>query len=223
MDGYAPHNTGDLVKMAELQKVVGEWSQANFGDQESKSSQVRAVIKTARKDGKIASPNDFDMLDIRVALGSLAPMLGICEEVGELWSTDDDDEQKDGCGDIMVYLCDYSCRENDPVDLSHIYNTLPRFQDTDWKVDEDDNYESQLVAAMGDLCHCTLKRLQGIRRMDDPIAYANKRNDAIRRILLCVDCLCLVNWETDAVNILQTTWDNVVSKRDWKKNPEEGA
>lgn len=86
--------------LKEMQGLVGSWSKQNFGDQVSKANGM--------------------------TLGSLAPLLGVVEEVGELCHATlkhhqgirgFDDPAKyeeaviDAAADIMVYLCDYAERE----------------------------------------------------------------------------------------------------------------
>lgn len=86
--------------LEEIQSRVGYWSQLNFGDQTSKATGV--------------------------PLGSLAPLMGVAEELGELFHATlkrhqgirgfDNDEtfiaaRNDAVADILVYLCDYASRE----------------------------------------------------------------------------------------------------------------
>jgi len=86
--------------LALIQSEVAKWSRVNFGDQVSKATDQ--------------------------VLGSLSPLLGLVEEVGELSHVTlkhhqgirgYDDEQKyqeerdDAVGDILIYLCDYASRE----------------------------------------------------------------------------------------------------------------
>lgn len=93
----------------ELQQEISDWSQANFGINESKQTGQQ--------------------------LDSLCPLLGVVEEVGELSHVvlkrhqgircyDDDvkytQERNDALADIMIYLCDFAAREG--VNLSQIIN-----------------------------------------------------------------------------------------------------
>ena len=102
----------DYLSLNEIQNEISRWSEKNFGSQESK-----------------AYPN--------LVLGSLAPLLGVVEEVGELCHATlkyhqgirgyDNleyyrNERDDAVGDIMVYLCDYASREG--IDLQQILNDV---------------------------------------------------------------------------------------------------
>jgi len=107
--------------LSQIQSEIGEWSRRNFGEQTSKVT------------GQV--------------LGSLAPLLGAAEEVGELMHVvlkrhqgirgyDDDAkyirERDDAIADILVYLCDFSCREG--VDIAKALDeTWAGVQRRDWE------------------------------------------------------------------------------------------
>jgi len=105
-----------------IQDAVAAWSQKNFGDQVSKVTGV--------------------------SLHSLAPLLGIVEEVGELTHAVLKRHQgirgmdvpevyekarDDALADILVYLCDFAAREG--VDLMGVLaSTWSQVSQRDWKV-----------------------------------------------------------------------------------------
>lgn len=115
--------------MRDIQKQVGEWSRQNFGDQISKQTLAE--------------------------LGSIAPLLGIVEEVGEL-------------------------------------------------------------------THAVLKRHQGIRGFDDDKVYEEARDDAIGDILIYLCDFCSREG-VDVQHALESTWNGIVAKRDWKKDKDGGT
>ena len=95
------------MSLREIQREIGEWSRRNFGEQVSKATGQR--------------------------LGSLCPLLGVQEELGELCHVvlkrhqgirgyDDDvkyqTERDDALADILVFLCDFS--EDEGVDLEGV-------------------------------------------------------------------------------------------------------
>ena len=121
------------MSLREIQREIGEWSRRNFGDQVSKST------------GQV--------------LGSLSPLLGIQEELGELCHVvlkrhqgirgyDDDAkyqaERDDAMADIMVYLCDYASREG--VDLEGVLTmTWNRVKSRDWTNRPQDANQHEVV------------------------------------------------------------------------------
>jgi hypothetical protein len=74
-----------ILPIGRVQKEVGEWSIANFGDQ------------TSKFDGTTMGPRN--------------PLLGMIEEIGEACESTTADEFKDAIGDVGIYLCDYASRE----------------------------------------------------------------------------------------------------------------
>lgn len=170
-----------------VQKEVGEWSRANFGEQVSRHNGA--------------------------CLGSTAPLLGIGEEIGELLAANTTDDRKDAIGDIMVYLCDWAAR--DGVSLADVVSE-PR-----------DAYHAtgltDVMVGFGQMCHATLKRHQGIRGFDDRKVYQKAIAKAVRLLFNGLDSYSRLNCSGCAAVQLSTTWTKVVAKRDWKKNPGQGA
>lgn len=121
------------MSLREIQQEIGEWSRRNFGDQVSKST------------GQV--------------LGSLSPLLGVQEELGELCHVvlkrhqgirgyDDDAkyqaERDDAMADIMVYLCDYASREG--VDLEAVLTmTWNKVKSRDWTKRPQDANQHEVV------------------------------------------------------------------------------
>lgn len=175
----------------ELQTQVGQWSEFNFGQQQSK-------------------------VDPDLFLGSLAPLMGVTEEMGELieaLNIHDFKEVEDALGDIGVYLCDYATREG--FRLLHV---LP----TDNLRASNDHIEN-VVVALGRLYHVTLKRHQGIRGMDDPNTYTAKRDEAVGKLLQRLYQFAHGVHGWDYLCIVHETWKKVVQKRNWNVNPTDGS
>lgn len=109
--------------LTEIQHEIGEWSSKNFGVQES-----------------------------------INPLLGVGEEFGELLHAtlkrrqairgfDDDkqytDARDDAVADLLVYLCDYCCKEN--IDLLKVLNeTWYKVSQRDWKANPENAAEVAL-------------------------------------------------------------------------------
>lgn len=178
-------------KIRTIQAAVAGWSRANFGNQESKA--VPGLV-----------------------LGSMAALMGLAEEAGELDAAHSSIEYRDALGDMGVYLCDYAAREG--VALADYY---PDSKDGVFVLaDHAPNEGDSFTEALGRLFHCTLKRHQGIRGFLDSAKYADYRDKAIRDLLRLLVGECMEEG-FDFLDNLQTTWDEVVKKRNWKTNPED--
>ena len=176
-------------KLPLLIKEVGMWSKENFGEQQSKSRDIM--------------------------LGSLAPLLGIMEEVGELMEAECKESigesaheaRLDAVGDILIYFCDYIYREEVTLRYNHCE-----------QLTSDSRVPMVLV---GKLCHATLKRHQGIRGYD----VAAKYHAEIEKV-----ATELVDWlfhyagdmGLDLMTVGEQVWKTVVSKRNWKKDKVNG-
>lgn len=166
-----------------IQQNVGLWSLENFGQQQSK-------------------------VDPDLFLGSLAPLMGIAEEIGELASAQYVEEVEDALGDIAIYLCDYAARENFQLQPLWPDNIIPATQDV-----------SVLMKPLGELFHCTLKRHQGIRGFDMFPTYVKARDKAVQDLLKAMVAVASGHGFSLPATI-QSTWELVVAERDWKKNPQ---
>lgn len=128
-------------------------------------------------------------------LGCLAPLMGMCEEVGELDSSLTDSDTKDAVGDVVIYLMDYCYRSG--VGLWDLYCRLSPNLLTP-------------AEAVGRLHHVQLKRLQGIRGMDADIVFEDARFFAVVDVLRS-----LVITERQPFAVAVEVWNTVVSKRKW--------
>lgn len=168
----------------ELVPQISQWSRANFGNQTSK-----------------VTGQDLE---------SIAPLLGIMEEFGELVESTSSDADKDAVADILVYLADFCAR--DGVDVSRL--TIHHFRKEDLARKSCRNLCSSSKIT-GKLCHAVLKRHQGIRGFDNTDYYVSIRDEEIGRILGF-----LVNTFSDVFceNALRAVWDKV-KNRNWKADP----
>lgn len=192
-----------MTLIEEIQEQVGQWSRDNFGAQETDLLTVMRGF-----DGKPTGS---------VALGSLAPLLGLFEEAGELCASPDATERLDAVGDILIYLCDYTYRERV---FGLRFSALVR-QAAEVKVTEEDCY-SRLVGHIGKLAHCTLKRLQRIRGFDDFHKYSSTRDEHIVGVLSSCRTILQREFNKTLEEQLESTWTEVVRKRNWKTNPQAG-
>lgn len=191
------------MTISEVQNAVYNWSKSNFRDN---ASPLLPVTYT-----EYSTPT--------ACLGSVAAVLGVVEECGEVARATDKNDVLDGVGDVMVYLCDFAGREG--FDLGQVSPSQPA---------ETAGLSTprKLMSAAGKLCHCVLKRHQRIRGMDDDNAYAAARHEAVAELLWSLDeVLAMVTHETglrwSLKNALTFTWEKVVAKRNWNADPSQGG
>lgn len=149
--------------------------------------------------GKWSQHNFGDQLPHR-------PAMGIVEELTELSEAlDEKDVTKvlDAVGDIVIYMADYYYRRGWDFSATWV-GRLP-------------SDSGSIIHLIGRLCHSHLKGEQNIRG-------GSEKHDAEVRvtcsyILGHLDTICTF-MDRDLVGVVQETWD-VVSKRDWKKNPTD--
>lgn len=169
-----------MLTMKELKNAVGEWSERNFGAQVSK-------CKWSKLEGQ--------------ALGSLAPLLGIIEELAEMEEAVallKLEDVKDSIGDQCIYLADYCRREGCEI---------PPPQHTNMP----------LLACVRGLIHATLKSHQGIRGFDSAEKYMEVRDTALSLYIGRLSQLSL-QYTGETLNaVANKVWEKV-AKRDWQKN-----
>lgn len=195
---------GTIVKsLQQIQAEVGEWSLENFGQNVTKAR----GYETEHGD--------------TCHLGSLCSVLGMMEESGELSDAmegRDTTAAVDAIGDIGIYLCDFASREN--FCLTNVLGPPMQMLQSDAV-----RYPlSGITGAMGMLSHAVLKHHQGIRGMDDPVKYYQSRDEAVRRLVFFID-RGITSWNLGLtfLQIIEQTWNNVVSKRNWKSQKERGV
>lgn len=191
----------DLSAINEIIREVTAWSKKNFGEQRSKA-------------------------DSTMVLGSLAPLLGIGEELGEMYeadfkrrnSTEDWDTDKadsalvDALGDICIYLCDFCGREGIEV---------PPNRTLEWDRSLEASGPGGICIVAGKLFHAVLKRHQGIRGYDSTIKYITECRDLTLMMFVSIDRACHFVG-TDVNTVLSNVWAKV-SQRDWTKNKTSGG
>jgi len=197
---------------------VGTWSQKNFGTQTSKALTIASLAPLG-----LGSPDDTPQTALHrigddlppgtiretpYLLGSLAPLLGMVEEVGEWFLAETNAEQKDALADVGIYLCDYASREGFILP-EPILAEVPIVADP----------LASLIMVLGNLCHVTLKHHQGIRGFDDRGHYKIKRSLACQLIVNNLAEYAEQDFATPFITILDEVWTDV-RHRNWKKNPQ---
>jgi len=168
--------------LGQIQQEVGDWSVKNFGLQTSKANGI--------------------------ALGSLAPLLGIVEEIGELYDAVMDADKEDALADTGVYLCDFACREG-----AHL------FYSSDEQIEK--LRSDALISLLGKLSHVVLKHHQGIRGYDVESKYITERDHILGKIMAVLCRMCKAYLNKPYLEVLTKVWKDV-SSRDWKKHSKEG-
>lgn len=166
-----------VVVMKNLIPEIGEWSQRNFGENVSKET------------GQ----------EIR----ELGPFLGVVEECGECYESDNYSDILDSVADRLVFLCDFIRRDH--MDLNDI--TV--------EYDPEQLTEKHLLIILGKWAHIQLKRHQGIRGFNDCEKYRQHRAEVISKFLGWT----ILNYgEEVCCDALNRVW-NKVKHRNWKADP----
>ncbi len=185
-----------MKSLDEICREVGQWSTYNFGFQETRHM-------VGDLNGSVALP-DGDVITVR--LGSTAPLMGIAEELGELFEADEDMKFFDAIGDICIYAMDYTCREGMEWPQGGLHENEEEFDPL-----------TGVVVMVGRLFHATLKRHQGIRGFERDGVYEEARGAAVRRLVYYLGTTCENVLETTLETVANETWETVVKKRNWRE------
>ena len=202
---------------SQIQVQVGAWSLKNFGAQFTpylEAHLARNETTDIPLDEVKAVVSPFHETGMLVALGSLAPLMGLVEELGELAEAEiasDKEGIRDSCADMAIYMCDYLCREN----LTWPTTPAPRELATHGK--------ESLQAALGKLYRAHLKRHQRIRGMHNPGLFHEARSTSIMLFVWHLKAYAREVAGEDLLILLNEVWNKIVSKRDWNQNAKEGA
>lgn len=198
-----------------IQQQVGEWSRKNFGWQETPYLSVYGpgTIRPDQPRGQDDRAGVPVPPPLCVGLGSLAPLLGLVEEVGEMITAEDNTGRHDAIGDIAIYLCDYCSREGIPWPGG--------WQDID-PAEQCEPFEG-IVGAVGAMAHCHLKRHQRIRGFHDHSVFLRARGRALRSLIWHLDRVARAGGKADLLTVLNETWTKIVKKRDWKSDAVSGG
>lgn len=138
-------------------------------------------------------------------INGLAPILGIMEEVGELQEAIERNSKieliLDAVGDIGIYSLDAIGRYE--LNLQAI-----------WPIDlEVLEPNLSAISYAGQIAHHALKRHQGIRGYEDETFFKTELEKSMGLLLQRLENLYPMT------QITIDTWNETVSKRDWKKEP----
>jgi hypothetical protein len=138
-------------------------------------------------------------------LGCLPPLLGIVEEVREYDEAIDLSEQEDALGDICIFLMDYCKRSGMQLDFPTQFDLT----------------NTDISYWVGQLSHVRLKRIQGIRGMDNIEVFRVKEYEAVEGILAACETTALSFHPDGIFDIACKTFTNVVKKRQWHTQPDK--
>jgi len=189
----------------QIQFQVGAWNIEQFGGHETPYLAVyepgTIQYNRARAEGERPGTRHHSFV---TALGSLAPLMGLVEEVGELMVDDGDEKAcQDAIGDIAGYLCEYCCRENIP--FPGRAELAKREQYT--------SPGAGLVVYLGRLYHCHLKRYQRIRGYHDPGVFTPARAEALRGFVWHLTEFAKKHTKTNLLTILNQVWNKVKKRK----------
>ena len=203
-----------MQSFEQIRAQVGRWSQENFSGQETPYLRVyhAGSIKQDHPRSVEDAPGDELTCPLVIGLDGLAPLMGMVEEVGELFDADSKDNARDAIGDIAVYLCDYCYREG---------VGWPR---TDTIPDREKLKPVRgVVVDVGKLFHCHLKRFQRIRGFHNLLTFSAARMEAIYGLVWHLEQLAKEETSGDLLMLLNETWNSIIRKRDWRTDPVGGG
>jgi hypothetical protein len=188
--------------MPELATEINNWAVTNFGN--TPVTHLRVLNNGFPLPGKV------------VELNWIAPFFGLAEEIAELHmalnvpTIADNylDEVIDAIADIGIYFCDYLARRRTIYDFSEL-SIAPHLLD--------------LSIAYGQIAHCELKHAQKIRGMGDAEVFSEKHKLACVSFYNTLNDVSLANSSLTIEEIIDKTFQETVSKRDWKKNNATGT
>lgn len=132
----------------------------------------------------------------------LRPILGYFEELDEHLFASTEEESDDAIADALIYLLDFHYQIGMPVDYD------PRTQ-------------ASVIGEPRRIFRILLKRIQGIRGYDSDEQYYRELREAMNYEINTLVALKGNNYG-DLVRLVEETFNKVVSKRDWRKNPHDG-
>lgn len=195
-----------MLNFDQLVREVGEWSENNFGWQETKHLTIPWQTDGCSYTTTLAHP---------VNLNSICPLMGIVEEIGELYEGGTEPEIKDSIGDAVIFSCDFCFRERTILHIGH--NNLAE------EIRVDIEPDRALVIYVARLLRTVLKRHQGIRGMDNDESYRKARDLNMYHFIHQLSRFVKQTFpKTSLLQIANETWNDIVKKRDWKKNKETG-
>lgn len=143
------------------------------------------------------------------------PLLGIIEELGEFlegYDLKDSAKMDDAAADTVIYMLDFCVRNS-----WNIVDLIP--EDTP---DITGCLHSMVAHLMGKLAHSQLKLDQGIRGTKEE--HEADLRDSLTRVLGIFDwCFTTSEISGHWHDLVDTVWEKVVSKRNWKKNTVNGV
>jgi len=140
---------------------------------------------------------------------SWQPLLGICEELGELVGSINHEEQRDAIGDVVIFAIDY-CNAMG-WDVESVFDRRISHRPSASAM-------SNLLFHVGKLQHCYLKAMQRIRGN----ASEHEANGKHALGSLFAELEIVAGGTQAFLNCVDDTWETV-KKRDWVKHRAEAA
>lgn len=139
------------------------------------------------------------------------PLIGLVEEFGEFAAANNEADRVDAVADVMIFAADYCTSMGWRIGDVWCESSLPQIINSA----ETQKPDVAILINLGRLCHAHLKQSQGVRTEED---WQSEGRQALARLFALLRIVSGV----DVVQATKRTWDSVVSKRDWLKNPAAG-
>lgn len=105
------------------------------------------------------------------------------------------------------------------MDLENMQQTVAAWQARNFGHPRGGDLLLGVMEELGELTHAQLKGMQNIRHTPGEIIA--QKVDAVGDLMIYLMNYCTAEGLSLA-DCLEHTWDDVVSKRDWRKDPKEG-
>lgn len=136
------------------------------------------------------------------------PLHGVVEEYGEYIEAGHPDDVFDALADMGIYLCDFAARCNVSIDAAAAFAELTNGQ---IRVDITQN---EVVCTIARVNRAFLKMKQKIRQSEEHEEQLIKQ---IGILWMTLNVLAHRSCDKSIYDLVRSTWDQVVSKRDWTK------
>lgn len=206
---------------------VGRWAELNFGFTEVPTTQVlydtgEDIVRVDVLDLNAMVPSRAEGIYTgpTAALGALAPVLGLVEEIGELSRANSEGDVLDAIGDIAIYLADSMYRlKITPAELFSILGIAEGHKWPGWAT-----VNARLTQSVGRVCHVVLKRAQRIRGMHIGTDFRFALVDSLGLLASALEHAADVHTRDDdnkypipAWKVGRSVFDEIVAKRNWRK------
>lgn len=162
-------------------------------------------------------------VDEHTVLGPVAPLLGIIEEIGELFDSITVCELKDAIADVMIFLADFHYRKGFNSATLILWNRVADRIEVESGISLERQTEKMLMSNVGRLAHIELKRHQAIRGYGETLQYISEMSVIITDILVLLARIYCIHTDDiltldEMLTLTEKVWDSV-KQRKWTTSP----